>query len=239
MNFYIHKILLWSRHLEGEIREIQFSTESINVISGQSGRGKSAIISIIDYCLASKNSYIPIGLIRESVSWFGILIEIKGNKLLIARKSPLDGKVSNEMFISEDSSNIPSELESNCNYRDVINLLNERCLISDLPLAENNERNPANERVSIRDLISFNFQPQHIIANPYALFYKADTFKNREKLKKAFDYGLGIISNDTLEAMRELDILLKELSDLKATKEKDTRALNNWNSRIITIMQKL
>ncbi|GEM_PF-2071909 len=33
---------------------------------------------------------------------------------------------------------------------------------------------------------AFNFQPQHIVANPYTLFSKADTTEHREKLRAIF-----------------------------------------------------
>ena len=44
-----------------------------------------------------------------------------------------------------------------------------------------------NAAPSFRDMAAFNFQPQHIIANPYTLFFKADTTEHREKLKVVFN----------------------------------------------------
>jgi len=38
-------------------------------------------------------------------------------------------------------------------------------------------------RPSSRDMAAFNFQPQHIVANPYTFFFKADTTEHREKLR--------------------------------------------------------
>ena len=39
-------------------------------------------------------------------------------------------------------------------------------------------------------MAAFNFQPQHIVANPYTLFFKADTTEHREKLRIIFPLAL-------------------------------------------------
>ncbi len=41
-------------------------------------------------------------------------------------------------------------------------------------------------RPGFRDLMAFVFQPQNVVANPNTLFYKADSFEHREKLKVLF-----------------------------------------------------
>ena len=237
MDFKIKKILLWPKKELEEVREIEFSLENINVISGENGKGKSAIISIIDYCLASGSCLIPTGLIRESVSWFGILVQFKEKQILLARKSPGKGAVSSEMYKEEGVTiGIPNAISSNCNFRDVINILNEYFEISDISLKDENdaENNPAKERVSIRDIVSFNFQPQHIVANPHALYYKADTFKNREKLKNIFTYALGIINNQVLEAKEELIQIRREIQKVEKVVENNKSAADKWLSEVRT-----
>ena len=67
MRLKILSIILYPENKLFNPRFINFDLEKINVISGYSQRGKSAIISIIDYCLASSDCNIPIGLIREKV----------------------------------------------------------------------------------------------------------------------------------------------------------------------------
>lgn len=238
MELAIKKVILWPSINSLPIREIEFQLDSINVITGESGKGKSAIISIIDYCLASSSCLIPTGLIRESVSWFGIILKLGERQLLLARKSPGKGPISNDMFRLIEASDIiiPDKLVSNCNYRDVINLLNELGEISNLSLREDGdtENDPSKERVSIRDLISFNFQPQHIIANSHALFYKADSFKNREKLKNVFAYALGIIDNDILEKKDELIQVRREIQKLEKIIENSRLAADMWVSEVRT-----
>jgi hypothetical protein len=54
-------------------------------------------------------------------------------------------------------------------------------------------------RTGFRDLVSFLFQPQNIIANPNVLFYKADTADHREKLRTIFPYVLGAVTPQILQ----------------------------------------
>ncbi|WP_292528801.1 hypothetical protein, partial [Mesorhizobium sp.] len=60
----------------------------VNVITGASKTGKSAVIPIIDYCLASGKCSIPVGTIRKSCSWFGIIVDTLEGKKLLARREP-------------------------------------------------------------------------------------------------------------------------------------------------------
>lgn len=59
----------------------------VNVIHGLSQTGKSAIIHIIDYCLCAGENKIPIGVIRDNVDWFGIILKIDQEEMLLARKN--------------------------------------------------------------------------------------------------------------------------------------------------------
>jgi hypothetical protein len=71
VDFQISKIILWPKNPQHKIRTVAFQRGRINVISGLSRTGKSAIIPIIDYCLGSRRCTIPTGVIREKNSWFG------------------------------------------------------------------------------------------------------------------------------------------------------------------------
>lgn len=230
MDFKISKIILWPKKAEMEIRVIPFEEDFVNVVSGDNARGKSAIISIIDYCLASSKCSIPIGLIRNLTRWFGIIILCREEEILLAREEPGIEVVSNNMYIKLGKKiAIPEQIEEgNANYRDIINELNKLAQIARFDLRDKGVSQPA----SIRDLISLNFQPQHLVANPYALFYKADTYQNREKLITILPYILGIIDDELLG-------LKEELKDLKSREKAQARELeqriciaNNWLSEV-------
>jgi Protein of unknown function (DUF3732) len=214
MTFKILKIILWPRNKDLKQREIDFYLDKVNVITGGSGKGKSALLSIIDYCLGSSKIRIPTGLIRQVTEWFGILIQYNERQILLARTlSSGTFELSNQMFkIEAKNIELPTELEANFNVDDVKKLLNQLLNFADVDLnSEARSSSWESQKPSYRNAISLNFQPQYIIANPSTLFYKADSTADREKLRVIFPYLLGAIDNYTLELKEELKILKKEI----------------------------
>lgn len=236
MNFVIIKIILWPRNKGHKIREISFSADKVNVITGGSGRGKSAIISIIDYCLASTKIRIPTGLIRDTTEWFGVLIENTDRKILLARKlNDQTKELSNDMFKVEGLNfEIPVQPEATFHAEDIRLILNKILDYSDIDVNPNaREFSYEAQRPSYRNGISLNFQPQYIVANPSTLFYKADSTADREKLRIIFPYLLGAIDNKTLELKEELKLVKKELYMLqKELKEHEETARKNTSELI-------
>lgn len=230
MDFKISKVILWPKNPEMLIRVIPFKGDFVNVISGDNARGKSAIISIIDYCLASSKCSIPIGLIRSLTGWFGIVASYGEEEILLAREEPGVEIVSNNMYILRGKKiAIPEKIEEeNANYRDIINELNKLAQLAKFDLGDKGISQPA----SIRDLISLNFQPQHLVANPYALFYKADTYQNREKLITIFPYILGILDDELLGLKEELKDLKSREKALNRELEQRKDIANNWLSEV-------
>lgn len=62
MNCIIDRIILLNKKTEK--REVKLE-EGLNIITGDSKTGKSALLEIIDYCLFSKKSTIPKGIITN------------------------------------------------------------------------------------------------------------------------------------------------------------------------------
>ncbi len=77
---------------ETEKRTIQFF-EGLNIVTGLSQTGKSAIYDIIDWCLGSDKFVIPKGVISKFSKLYSILINIKGITYLIARKGEFDKRI--------------------------------------------------------------------------------------------------------------------------------------------------
>lgn len=86
MKFQIKSVILWPRDTSKMLRRVDFRCGQLNVISGVSRTGKSAIIPIIDYCLGSDKCTIPTGIIRDSTEWFGIIVMTNEGEKLFARR---------------------------------------------------------------------------------------------------------------------------------------------------------
>lgn len=227
MHFQILKLILWSR-VGHEPRIVDFQPGMVNVISGASKTGKSAVIPIIDYCLASGKCSIPVGVIREACSWFGIIIEtIEGQKLL-ARREPGDARQTGDMFLLEGQNiEIPEKAPERNTTADIVKrALDKLAGLSQLGL------NPESEvaRVSFRDLVAFTFQPQYIVANPMVLYFNADTSEHRDKLRAIYPYVLGAITPEMLAARWEIERLNRDLRRREAALLATRQAVRAWQA---------
>lgn len=220
MYFQLRQVILWPRR-GGEPRVVKFEPGVVNVISGASKTGKSSVIPIIDYCLGSEKCAIPVGVIRDSCSWFGVLLDTLEGQKLIARREPGNLKASGDMLLLEGPEIEPPPViqEKNQTVDYVKAVLNRLSGLSNLQFEPGSE-DRFKSRPSFRDLMAFLFQPQNIVANPDVMFFKADTTEHREKLKTIFPYVLGAISPELLQARHELDrisrLLRRKESELKA-----------------------
>src|SRR5262245_63346158 len=99
MHFQIRKIVLWPRRPENNPRIVEFAEGRLNIISGVSRTGKSAIIPIIDYCLGAEKCQIPVQTIRDATAWFGILIDTPEGQQLLVRREPGTQRATGDMYV--------------------------------------------------------------------------------------------------------------------------------------------
>jgi len=70
---------------DGRRRQITFNLGSVNIITGKSKSGKSVVGDIIDYCLGGRDCNIADGIVRENVSWFGLLLQFDNERVFVAK----------------------------------------------------------------------------------------------------------------------------------------------------------
>lgn len=229
MKFQIKKLILWPKNGQYPYKVIDFKLNTVNVITGDSRTGKSAIIPIIDYCLASSKCYIPTQTIRSACSWFGIVIKLDKGQLLLARKEPGKKKSTSEMMMIQNFEiKIPDIPEKNTTCDAVKHFLDEYSKISFLKI----ENNFYDNRPSFRDMMSFCFQPQNVVANANILFYRTDKMENRNKLISIFPYILGVVTPELLASQQELINLKKTLKRKEKELQKLSELSTKWESEI-------
>lgn len=221
MQFTIHRILLWPKREGLPPRTIDFKPGQVNVITGQSQTGKSALVSIVDYVLGSDKCAIPVGLIRNAVAWFGIQAKTATGFLTLARRNP-EGKASTgDMFLLESAiDDVPLSLKRNANVDEVKAYLDRISRLPSIDFKSTPDGSSSfDARPSFRDLAAFTFQPQHIVANPHTLFFKADTEEHRRKLANVLPFVLEAITVDQMVKRRRLQELEQSLKRLRDTYE--------------------
>lgn len=248
MKLKIKNIVLYPKDKNKEKRVVPFELDKVNVITGESHKGKSALVHIIDYCLGSGKCSIPVGVIRDLTDWFGVHVVAENTEILILRKEPGSKISTDKMIMVEQSEPIDlgkiTNAENHQTTREqVINRLNQLSGLSTERFDLDNPKNNFGGAASFRDTSAFQFQPQHIVANPYALFYKADTFEHQQKLKTIFPLIIGAITNEALNIEREikeLDAALKKIQLELATKKQAVDSwLNNLKSLYIRSIQNI
>jgi DNA repair ATPase RecN len=69
----------------------------LNVVTGKSSTGKSALIEIFDYCFGSSDFTVPDGVITESAVIYFVVMRLKDKNLVLARKG-----MESRAFIKEE-----------------------------------------------------------------------------------------------------------------------------------------
>lgn len=240
MQLYIKNIILYPKDRNLKPRFLSFKEDKINIITGTSQKGKSAIISIIDYCLGSGDCNIPIGLIRNTTEVFALYVKINDENYFIGRESYEEHK--SKMYFYKEFPDKNIDLRSNTwlsNKNDYsINLAYFKSFINNIARfknieTENNENNKSfNAPAGFRDTAAFQFQTQNIIANPTTMFYKTDSWEHLQKLKTIFPLILGYKSYEIIDLENKI-IEQEKDKNKKITKFEQIKSqYENWQSDV-------
>lgn len=106
MKSYIKAIIIFNKN--GEKRVVPLE-QGVNIITGESKTGKSALVEIIDYCLCSTRCTIPKGKITDFSYLYTLVMAIDDNTYVIARYNWDDGS---KMHFSKEAKGFePENLE--------------------------------------------------------------------------------------------------------------------------------
>lgn len=234
MRFQLKSLVLWPRNEGLPPRVLAFAEHKLNVITGASKTGKSAVIPIIDYCLGSERCAVPVTTIRDACSWFGVVVATSEGEKLLARREPGTQQSTGDMFVLEGNTvDLPRTIaERNTNVDAVKRMLDKLAGLSNLGFDPSGLGGGYKGRPSFRDLLAFAFQPQNIVANPDVLFFKADTMEHREKLRTIFPYVLGAVTPDALARRWEIEQLSRELKRKERELQAQRTASAKWRAEL-------
>jgi flagellar motor switch/type III secretory pathway protein FliN len=235
MRFQILKLIVWPKIESFPPRIVEFEPGKVNVITGGSRTGKSAIIPIIDYCLASSDCYIPIDTIRDHSSWYGIVFQTESEQVLVCRKVPQGDKSSNDFYLYRgELISVPNHIkEPNENQDGVKSILNAISSVPYISLTGEEGNIAYGARLGFRDLMALIFQTQGIVANQNILFYKTYAHAHRERLRNWFPFILGAETIEILQARQRLQIVEMRLKQLKRELDKAKIVSGTWMANML------
>ncbi|GAA3928879.1 DUF3732 domain-containing protein [Chitinophaga oryziterrae] len=234
MNLQLLQLIIWPKNKQFPPRNVEFKPGMLNVITGASRTGKSAIIPIIDYCFASSDCYIPIDTIRDHSSWYGIVFQTYQEQVLLARRVPVGNHVSNDFYLlRSEHISVPIEItEKNETSDGIKNYLNTISGVPYFSLEGDDEKKGFTARLAFRDLMALVFQTQDIVANQNILFYKTHAHEHRERLRNWFPYILGAENIETLKARQRILVVEKRLHQLRREYDRTKSISSAWRANM-------
>ncbi len=215
MSIQILDIVVYS--INGERRVLSLRPGEMNIITGDSKTGKSALISIVDYCLGSSSCAVPEGVIRNNVAWYGVRLWDGAAQHFVARRSPGPGRTTTSdahyMVSTEIALPEATALSATTNIDSVVERLTAIVGIG-LNLHEPREgqtRDPLSAK--LRHALAFVFQPQNEISQPGFLFHKQSDNWVAQSIKDTLPYFLGAVDDDFVAKKARLKELRRELRD--------------------------
>ncbi|RXI45760.1 hypothetical protein CRU99_03430 [Malaciobacter mytili] len=221
-----------------KIHSVEF-TKGVNVITGRSSTGKSAMIEIFDYCMGSSEFNIPSGEITDKADMYFVVLAVKEVFLVLGRAED-----SSKIFLKEEQK-LPDIEFLNKEYFESkylttdfkVNLghyfgLDINDIDEDKEVLQYSRKKG---RPSIRNFIPYLLQHQNLIANKHSLFYRFDQKEKREQTIDQFKIFAGFVTQEYYILKQNLADSERELKKL----EKEQESINyqrNFNTRRLDIL---
>lgn len=243
MKAFIKKISIFDQN--NNTREVELTT-GLNIITGDSKTGKSALLEIVDYCLFSSRSTIPKGIIDDFGQLYSIILKLSEFYIVIARPSYKTGnggkayvKVeTDDTFLNSfslsyfDSIKAKPLKEAQAEVEKHLGIS-----VNDTRLDDEEDKRNAG-KASLRSFIPFLFQHQNLIANKHSIFYRFDEFYKRKKTIDDFPILIGWESSEYFMYSRELELKKKELKQLEKEERESKLSESDLSKKLYSIVSK-
>ncbi len=222
----IKSIHLYGR--DGQRRDVVFKLDGLNVITGRSSTGKSALSDIIEYCMGRSTFNVPEGVIRDKVAWFAVIYQFADEQVLVAKPTPPNGSESCSMAMYRRGVAVAipefKDLVATSDDDTVESLLSRL-----LGIPENRTDVPVNNSrvsydVNIKHTHFYLFQKQTLVANKDQLLYRQNENFQSQTIRDTLPILLGVSSSERYEleaklraAQRDLRVATKLLEQARET----------------------
>ncbi|MEV7068958.1 DUF3732 domain-containing protein [Streptomyces collinus] len=199
-------IILYSK--TGDRQILEFTPGALNVVTGESKTGKSALLEIVESCLGRDTLQMPVGPITSTVSWYAALFQLDSGRAFVARPAPKAGRSSTQQAMLAFGTDLEplhyEQLEVNSDTDTVREQLGRR-----IGIEENLHEPPAGSgrqalEAHIGHAALLCLQRQSEIADPAFLFHRQGEQFMAQTLKDTIPYFLGAVPRD--QALRRAQL---------------------------------
>lgn len=212
----IRRIVLYSNH--GLIRNLDFTLGEVNIITGPSERGKSAVLAIIDYCLGARQLGVPAGVIQDTVAWYGLELDFCGDRLFIARPGVDPSRRASPFWHIAPGgfTEVPKieELQPIYNRDALLDRISAKLGIG-TTLIPRADGEVSRKKLTFRSGIIYSLQKQNEIANPDLFFHRQSDPSIAQLIRDTLPYYLGAINEDVIARQADLKAKRKRLRELE------------------------
>jgi hypothetical protein len=195
---------------DGQRRDLRFKIDGLNVITGRSSTGKSALSEIIEYCMGRSAFNVPEGVIRDKVAWFTVIYQFEKEQVLVAKPTPPGGGASCSTAMLRRGGQLQApefkDLATNTDDDSIVELLSRLLGIpenrTDVALEHSRDSYDAN----VKHTFYYLFQKQGLVANKDQLFYRQNEQHQPQTIRDTLPILLGVSSHDRYELESRLRI---------------------------------
>lgn len=243
MKTLIHEIGVIDK--QGFKHPVNFKT-GLNIVTGKSSTGKSALIEIFDYCFGSGENTIPKGVITTSASVYYVALRVNEQDMVLARDPDIPTKaflrrveIFNTTEIDSDYFNVSYFRplgEFKKHLRDFFLDIDD---VDESLVAKAYRGNRKAPTPSIRSFSSFMLQHQNLVANKHALFYRFDEKEKRDQTIEHTKIFLGLVDQEFFHLSQEKERLSTEVRSLERQKETNKRTSESYKQKVAPVLSQL
>lgn len=242
MKTYISQIGVLDKRGQSHVVTLK---EGLNIITGKSSTGKSAVIEIFDYCMGSENNTIPVGVITEVASVYFSVLNINEQIVVIARKPEIPERVFYKKVRAQDSIIISGDFFDNKDFiegKAFKKILRDHFIDIDDVDTSTEAREKRGQKAptpSIRSFVSFMLQHQNLVANKHALFYRFDQKEKRDQVIEHTKNFLGFVDQQYYILEQEKENLQARERVLNLEIERNKKIIENQKNQIEPVLKSL
>jgi hypothetical protein len=200
---------------DGQRRDLKYKVDGLNVITGRSSTGKSALSEIVEYCMGRSSFNVPEGVIRDKVAWFAVIYQFEREQVLVAKPTPPSGGASCSTAMLRRGAELQAplfgDLAVNSDDDAVVAVLSRLLGIpenrTDVALEHSRESYDAN----VKHTYYYLFQKQGLIANKDQLLYRQNEPYQPQAIRDTLPILLGISSHDRYALESSLRVAQRDL----------------------------
>ncbi|MGA3797731.1 DUF3732 domain-containing protein [Pseudomonas fluorescens] len=200
---------------DGQRRDVNFEVDGLNVITGRSSTGKSALSDIIEYCMGRSEFNVAEGVIRDKVSWFAVIYQFEDVQVLVAKPAPPRGGDSCRMAMTRTGEFVSppdyAELIANTDDIAVTSLLSRQLGIPENRTEVAEQHTRVSYEASIKHAYYYLFQKQGLVTSKDQLFYRQSEAFQPQAIKDTLPILLGASTNERYELQTKLRTAQRDL----------------------------